>query len=153
MSVPHLTLPFRFLCFVHCASGRRLLCVHPTNVPPPPKNVWNHLSAMLVRVGTTFFLSQSPNPLDRTPSFALFFSSQRYIQLREMGGNQDQEQEQDDPEGELGVISDTAAPTASKIFPVHAGRAPVDEILLSEHEIALREGLDRVKVRKAELFM
>lgn len=74
--------------------------------------------------------------------------SQRYIQLREMGGNQDEDQGDPDPEGALGVVSDTA-PTARKTCSVHSGRAPVEEILFAEHEIALREGFDRVKVRQA----
>lgn len=66
--------------------------------------------------------------------------SQRYIQLREMGGGQDQ----DDPEGAVGVHGDNPS-VASRIFPVTASRAPVRELLILEHDYALREEVDRVK--------
>lgn len=57
-----------------------------------------------------------------------------------MGGSQDQ----DDPEGAVGVNGDSVT-VANKTFPVTASRAPVHELLLSEHENALREEVDRVK--------
>lgn len=54
----------------------------------------------------------------------------------------------DDPEEAVGTIGDTSYRTggASRTFPVVAGRAPIRTMLLSEHERALHEAIDRVKV-------
>lgn len=60
-----------------------------------------------------------------------------------MGGSQDQ----DHSEEGLGVnVNGESIPVASRTFPVTASRVPVHKLLVSEHENALREEVDRVKV-------
>lgn len=57
-----------------------------------------------------------------------------------------------DPEGAVGVNGDNL-PVASKTYPVSAARAPVREVLMSEHEKALLEEVDRVKASYCSRFV